>query len=126
MSWCTAHSLTIAIFLPLLGAVAITFLGRERTSSIRWVALLFSLLTFLITVCLYFRFDPQRGGMQFEEMSSWMVLPPVNYHLGVDGLSALMILLTGFLTPLSVWFPGKASPIGPRNSSSSCWLWKPE
>ena len=62
MSWYTAHILTIVTFLPLLGAVVIAFLGRERTSSIRWVALLFSLLTFLITVCLYSRFDPQRGG----------------------------------------------------------------
>src|SRR5271157_61424 len=102
MSWYSAHILTIVTFLPLLGAVVIVFLGRERTSSIRWVALLFSLLTFLITVWLYSRFDPQRGGMQFEEMRPWMGLPPVNYHLGVDGLSALMILLAGFLTPLSV------------------------
>ena len=102
MHWYTAHLLTIVTFLPLLGAVVIAFLGRERTSSIRWVALLFSLLTFLITVCLYSRFSPQRAGMQFEEMRPWINLPPVNYHLGVDGLSALMILLTGFLTPLSV------------------------
>ncbi len=102
MHWYTAHLLTIITFLPLLGAVVIAFLGRERTSSIRWVALLFSLLTFLITVCLYSRFSPQRAGMQFEEMRPWINLPPVNYHLGVDGLSALMILLTGFLTPLSV------------------------
>ena len=40
--------------------------------------------------------------MQFTELVPWMILPPVNYHLGVDGLSALMILLAGFLTPLSV------------------------
>src|SRR5271157_1361408 len=102
MSWFTAHILTIVTFLPLLGAVVIAFLGRERTSSIRWVALTFSVLTFLVTAGIYSRLDPQRGGMQFEEMYAWMVLPPVNYHLGVDGLSALMMLLTGFLTPLSV------------------------
>ncbi|MFZ0959454.1 MAG: hypothetical protein WAO35_01005, partial [Terriglobia bacterium] len=91
MPWFNAHSLTIVTFLPLLGAVVIAFLGRERTSSVRWVALIFSLLTFLVTVFLYFRFAPQRSGMQFEEMHTWMLLPPVNYHLGVDGLSALMI-----------------------------------
>lgn len=102
MSWYSTHFLTIVTFTPLLGAAAIALLRQERASLIRWVALLFSLLTFLITVCLYVQFEPQRSGMQFEEIRPWMVLPPVNYHLGVDGLSALMILLTGFLTPLSV------------------------
>jgi NADH-quinone oxidoreductase subunit M len=102
MSWFTEHSLTIVTFFPLLGAVVIAFLGRDRTSSVRWVALLCSLLTFLMTVWLYFGFDSHRAGMQFEEFRIWMVLPPVNYHLGVDGLSMLLILLTGLLTPLSV------------------------
>jgi NADH-quinone oxidoreductase subunit M len=102
MSWYTAHILSIITFLPLVGAVVIALLGRERASSARWVALIFSILTFMITVCLYTRFDAHAGGMQFTELSPWMVLPPVNYHLGVDGLSALMILLAGFLTPLSV------------------------
>ncbi|MBZ5671724.1 MAG: NADH-quinone oxidoreductase subunit M [Acidobacteriia bacterium] len=102
MSWFTEHSLTIVTFFPLLGAVVIAFLGRDRTSSVRWVALLCTLLTFLMTVWLYFEFDSHRAGMQFEEFRIWMVLPPVNYHLGVDGLSLLLILLTGFLTPLSV------------------------
>jgi len=102
MSWLTEHSLTTVIFLPLLGAVVITFLGRERTSLIRWVTLLCSLLTFLGTAWLYFALDSHRSGMQFEEFRIWMVVPPVNYHLGVDGLSMLLILLTGLLTPLSV------------------------
>jgi NADH-quinone oxidoreductase subunit M len=102
MSWLTEHSLTTVIFLPLLGAVLIAFLGRERTSLIRWIAFLCSLLTFLGTAWLYFMLDPHRNGMQFEEFHTWMVVPPVNYHLGVDGLSTLLILLTGLLTPLSM------------------------
>src|ERR1700728_4398741 len=48
-----AHILTIATFLPLLGAVVLAFMNRERPSSIRWVALIFTVLTFLVTVCLY-------------------------------------------------------------------------
>ena len=102
MSWLTEHSLTTVTFLPLLGAVLIAFLGRERTSLIRWVTLLCSLLTFLGTAWLYFALDSHRNGMQFEEFRIWMMVPPVNYHLGVDGLSMLLILLTGLLTPLSV------------------------
>ena len=102
MSWYSAHLLSIITFLPLLGAVVIAFLGRERATPVRWTALFFSTLTFLITVCLYSRLDPQRSDMQFAEVVPWIKVPPINYHLGVDGLSGLMILLTGFLTPLSV------------------------
>ena len=65
--------------------------------------------------------------MQFEEMTPWMVLPPVNYHLGVDGLSALMILLDGVSdAAFRAGFLEKHHRIGRRSSSSSCWLWKPE
>src|ERR1039457_4554831 len=102
MSWFAAQSLTIVTFLPLVGAVVIAFIGRQRTSSFRWIALLFSLLTFILTAGLYWGFDAHRIGMQYEEFHSWMAVPPVNYHLGVDGLSMLLILLAGILTPLSV------------------------
>jgi NADH-quinone oxidoreductase subunit M len=102
MSWITKNSLTIITFFPLLGAVVIAFLGRKQPSAVRWIALLTSVLTFLFTAWLYFSLDPHRAGMQFEDIHVWMPLPPVNYHLGVDGLSALLILLTGLLTPISV------------------------
>ena len=114
MSWYSAHLLSIVTFLPLLGAIAIAFLGRERAPVARWIALLTSGLTFLVCVCLYTRFHPHGAGMQFEEMIPWMVVPPVNYHLGVDGLSALMILLTGFLTPLSVLVSWKSITQRPK------------
>ncbi len=99
MTWLSTHTLTVVTFLPLLGAVAIALLGRARASSARAVALLFSLITFLVSLYVYFGFDSHHG---FEEMVPWMGSPPVNYHLSVDGLSAFMILLTGFLTPLCV------------------------
>jgi NADH-quinone oxidoreductase subunit M len=102
MPWLADHLLTIAIFLPLAGAVIIAFLDRQRPGPIRWVALLASLLTFLVTVVLYVRLRPDTPGMQFVEVHPWIASPPVDYHLGVDGLSALLILLTGFLTPLCV------------------------
>lgn len=114
MSWYSSHLLTIITFLPLAGAVAIAFLGRERADSIRWVALLTAVLTFLLTLCLYAQFQPDKGGMQFAEIVPWMVLPPINYHLGVDGLSALMILLTGFLTPLSILVSWKSISQRPK------------
>ena len=102
MSLLADHLLTIAILLPLVGAVIIAFLDRESTQQIRWVALLASLLTFLVTLVLYADLRADASGMQFTEFHPWITAPPIYYHLGVDGLSALLILLTGFLTPLCV------------------------
>ena len=102
MSLLADHLLTIAILLPLAGAVIIAFLDREQTQQIRWVALLTSLLTFLLTVLLYAGLRVDTPGMQFREIHPWIKAPPIYYHLGVDGLSGLLILLTGFLTPLCV------------------------
>jgi len=102
MPWLADHLLTIAISLPLAGAVVIAFFKPSRTQQIRWVALLASLLTFLVTVALYAGLRADTPGMQFTEVHSWIASPPISYRLGVDGLSALLILLTGFLTPLCV------------------------
>jgi NADH-quinone oxidoreductase subunit M len=96
------HLLTIAILLPLAGAVIIGFLGAGREQQIRWVALVSSLLTFLVTAVLYAGLRADAPGMQFVEIHPWITTPPIDYHLGVDGLSGLLILLTGFLTPLCV------------------------
>jgi NADH-quinone oxidoreductase subunit M len=96
------HLLTTAIFLPLAGAIIIAFCSPARPEQIRWVALAASLLTFLVTAILYAGLRTDKPGMQFVEMRPWIASPPISYHLGVDGLSALLILLTGFLTPLCV------------------------
>ena len=102
MPWLAEHLLTIAVFLPLAGAVLIAFLSRARAQQIRWVALMASLLTFIVTVVLYAGLRGDTPGMQFTEFRPWIAVPAINYHLGVDGLSALLILLAGFLTPLCV------------------------
>jgi len=102
MDWPAGHLLTIAILLPLAGAVVIGFLGAGRAQQIRWVALVSSLLTFLVTVILYAGLRTDAPGMQSVEIHPWITAPPIGYHLGVDGLSGLLILLTGFLTPLCV------------------------
>jgi len=102
MDWLAEHLLTIAIFLPLAGAIIIAFFSPARSQQMRWVALATSLLTFLATAILYAGLRADKSGMQFVEIHPWIASPPINYHLGVDGLSALLILLTGFLTPLCV------------------------
>ncbi len=102
MVWLAGHILTIAILLPLAGAFIVGFLGPARTQQIRWVALVSSLLTFLVSAILYARLRADTPGMQFVEIHPWVTAPPIDYHLGVDGLSGLLILLTGFLMPLCV------------------------
>jgi NADH-quinone oxidoreductase subunit M len=102
MFWLSAHPLTVVVFLPLAGALVVAFLRNDRPAPIRWTALVTSLLTFVVTVRLYADFSPRQAGMQLVEEHAWISTPPVNYHLGVDGLSLLLILLTSFLTPLAV------------------------
>jgi NADH-quinone oxidoreductase subunit M len=102
MSWLSENILTAIIFLPLVGVVIIAFLGRERGGAIRWIALGTSLLDLLLAIGLFIGFQTDRPGMQFQEYHPWILDPPINYHLGVDGLSLLLILLTAFLTPLAV------------------------
>jgi len=98
----TDHILTIATFLPLVGAAIIAFLPRENNGRVRAVALIFSLLTFAVTLILIFGFSRAADGFQFEENYAWITSPPIHYHMGIDGLSLILIVLTGFLTPLCV------------------------
>ncbi len=102
MSWLLEHILTLLIFLPLVGAAVIALVGRQRHGAIRVIALTTSVVNFLLAVTAFWKFDQTAEGMQFAEQIPWIKVPPVSYHLGVDGLSLLLILLTAFLTPLGV------------------------
>ncbi len=94
------NMLSIITFLPLVGAVVV-FLAPERNS--RGLALAFSTLTFLVSLSLWFGFDPEIGGMQFLSRYHWIDQFGITYSLGIDGVSLLLVLLTTFLTPLVIW-----------------------
>ena len=102
------HILSILIWLPVFGGIALLAIGDagDSTSSkaglIRVVALLVSLATLLVSIILYVGFDNAALGMQFIEHVSWVESLSVFYSLGVDGISAPLILLTTFITPLVV------------------------
>ncbi len=96
------HFLTVLTFLPLVGALVVRFIGRDSALRIRWVALIFSLLTLVLAILAFVQFDPNTSGFQFSESYPWIASPPINYTMGMDGLSLLLVLLTAFLTPLSV------------------------
>jgi NADH-quinone oxidoreductase subunit M len=93
--------LTLITFLPAAGAFFVALLPR-RGKVIQWTALVVSLLTFLATLHLPAHFHYGQAGFQFEQNSPWVSSPNIRYHLGVDGLSMWLVVLTGFLAPIGV------------------------
>ena len=99
--------LSLIVFLPLAGAVLVLLAGGrgdqpERAPLVRQLALLTSLATFAATLYLWWRFDPTSAAFQFEEKHSWIPEFGIQYYLGVDGISLLLVVLTGFLTPIAL------------------------
>lgn len=94
--------LSSVLFLPLLGAIVLAGFPRERHAVIRGGALVCMLVTFALAVGLYFAFDPTLPGMQFDERVSWIGTVGISYHLGVDGISLSLVLLTTLLSPLAL------------------------
>jgi NADH-quinone oxidoreductase subunit M len=93
--------LSLVTFLPLLGAVLMIFLPKEKASLHRYFALAFALITFVVSLVLYFHFDGAVADPQFVEKTGWLGYG-INYHLGVDGISLWLILLTTFLMPIVI------------------------
>jgi NADH-quinone oxidoreductase subunit M len=95
--------LSLAIWLPMVAGVVVMATGSDRSAqTARWLALIGAVLGFLVTLPLYVQFDTQAHGMQFQEMASWIARFHINYHLGIDGVSLLLILLNSFTTVLVV------------------------
>jgi NADH-quinone oxidoreductase subunit M len=95
--------LSVAIWLPILFGVLVLATGHDRNApTARYIALLGAVLGFLVTIPLYTGFDKMTSAMQFVEMRNWIPRFNIHYHLGVDGISVLFILLNSFFTPLVV------------------------
>jgi len=95
--------LSLAIWVPMVAGVLVLATGSDRNAhAARVIALIGSLLGFLVTLPLYFRFDLLASDFQFVELSPWIETFNVNYHLGIDGISLLLILLNSFTTVLVV------------------------
>jgi NADH-quinone oxidoreductase subunit M len=95
--------LTVITFVPLAGAVLLAFLP-DKGKLMQWGALIVTLITFALTLHLPFHYDytAAAGSFQFEQNASWINSPAIRYHLGIDGLSMWLVVLTGFLAPLGV------------------------
>lgn len=95
--------LSLAIWTPIFfGAVLLAFGSDEQAKTVRWIALIGSLVSLAVTVPLYSGFELGTSAMQFVEKASWIERFNVFYHLGVDGLSLWFVLLTAFITVIVV------------------------
>jgi len=95
--------LSLVIWLPIIGGLLILALAKiGNDNAVRWSSLLVAFLTFLLTIPLFTSFDASSYEMQFAEFAPWIPLFDINYHLGVDGISMPLVLLTSFATVLVI------------------------
>ena len=98
--------LSILIWLPILGGLAVLAVGEQRAALARLLALVVSALVFVFSIFMLTAFESSTAAMQFSELSPWIAAMDVNYHLGVDGFSVPLIMLTtlfGVLVVIAGW-----------------------
>ncbi|HEY9540593.1 MAG TPA: NADH-quinone oxidoreductase subunit M [Luteimonas sp.] len=86
--------LSLVIWLPIIGGGLVLALGNQRANAARWLSLLIALATFLLSIPLFTGFDYANAGLQFIERREWIPAYDIQYHLGADGISIALILLT--------------------------------
>ncbi len=101
------YILTLVTFAPLAGALLLMLLPR-RDRDIRIFALVISLLTFVLSLHLAVHFHRGQEGFQFDVNHQWISTPNIHYHMGIDGISLWLVVLTTFLTPLCVLISWKS------------------
>jgi NADH-quinone oxidoreductase subunit M len=97
--------LSLSWLLPLVGSVLLLIVGRaddRNAGLVRWIALGFSVLTFAVTLGIWAGFDGNSAEFQMVERHAWIPAFGIDYSLGVDGISLLLVVLTGFLTPVAL------------------------
>ena len=101
MDYLNTHLLSLILFAPAVAALIMFFLPDDAKLQ-RWFAFAASLIPFVLTIVLWNRFDPNATGFQFEEKYTWYEAINSSFHIGVDGISFSMVLLTTLLTPLAI------------------------
>src|SRR5712664_2326033 len=96
------HLLSVLIFFPAAGALALMMLRGDDHKYIRYIALIVSAAEFFFSLLTLRYVHAGDAGYRLEEFAHWINQPPINYHLGVDGISLFLVILTTFLTPISI------------------------
>ena len=97
--------LSIVTFLPLVGALIIFLIWEDSEiarRNVRFVALFTTVVTFLVSLGIWFNFDGSRSDFQMVEKLNWVEQGGITYHMGVDGISMLFVILTTFLMPFCI------------------------
>ena len=94
--------ISVLTAVPLIGAFAILCLGAQNSKLVRGTALAFSFVALGLTLMLWHRFDTASSALQFEELHPWIPAIGVQYHVGIDGLGLLMLLLSAIVVPMSI------------------------
>ncbi len=94
--------LSLLIWLPIIGGVLVVMVGNERANTARWLSVAISIIVFVISLSLWTGFDSSTHLMQFVEKASWISQFNINYHIGIDGISMPLIILTTFSTVLVI------------------------
>ncbi len=98
----TLPLLSLLIWVPIVGGIAVLVAGDQRPQQARWLALSVAALALWLSIPLYQGFDTASAAMQMQEFRPWVETFHVNYHLGVDGFAVPLILLTNFFGVLVV------------------------
>ncbi len=102
MNFLLEHILAFILFIPTLAAVVVLILPKNGVKLIRWVAFIASLIPLALSLLLWFNFDPGQAGFQFQDQIDWY--PPIHssFHLGIDGISLTLVILTTLLFAISI------------------------
>ncbi len=94
--------LILVLFLPLAGFLLLLVMPRKRENAIRYTALALALAAFVASLALLPAYDRAEPGLQLETDLPWITAPPIRFHVGLDGLSLWLVILTTFLTPIGI------------------------
>jgi NADH-quinone oxidoreductase subunit M len=102
MDFFAHHILSVVLFTPLVGALLMLFIPRENEQAHKIAGNVFGALGFLVSLPLLRWFKPEGGGFKFEETADWIPSIGAKYHLGIDGISLLLVMLTTFLGMIAI------------------------
>src|SRR2546426_3244924 len=102
MDFFATHILSVILFTPLVGSVLLLFVPRESGNAHRVLGNLFGMLGFIVSLPLVAWFQVGKSGYQFQETASWIPSIGATYHLGIDGISFLLVMLTTLLGAISI------------------------
>lgn len=93
---------SLILFLPVAGALFLLLVPGDKKQVIKYIGFGFTIITFILSIYLYYQFDVSKGGFQFVDKASWISNLDISYFVGVDGLALILVLLTTFITPIAL------------------------